>query len=118
MGVPARASRRRAEKPLIATIRPFSAPAPLARERRQLSSVWRRTRRHMPSRRDRYLVVGGLDRQMDTISPLTRRAEARTPDRIAVVGAGRLGTALAAALGAAGVAVEGPPRRHGAGSPP
>ena len=45
---------------------------------------------------------------MDTISPLTRRAEARIPDRIAIVGAGRLGTALTQALGAAGVAVEGP----------
>jgi predicted short-subunit dehydrogenase-like oxidoreductase (DUF2520 family) len=45
---------------------------------------------------------------MDTISPLTRRAEARIPDRIAIVGDGRLGTAMAAALGAAGVAVEGP----------
>jgi predicted short-subunit dehydrogenase-like oxidoreductase (DUF2520 family) len=45
---------------------------------------------------------------MDTISPLTRRAEARIPDRIAIVGAGRLGAAMAAALGAAGVAVEGP----------
>jgi predicted short-subunit dehydrogenase-like oxidoreductase (DUF2520 family) len=45
---------------------------------------------------------------MDTLSPRTRRAEARIPDRIAIVGAGRLGTALAAALGAAGVAVDGP----------
>jgi pyruvate/2-oxoglutarate dehydrogenase complex dihydrolipoamide dehydrogenase (E3) component len=45
---------------------------------------------------------------MDTLSPLTRRAEARVPDRIAIVGPGRLGTALAAALGASGVMVEGP----------
>ena len=45
---------------------------------------------------------------MDTLSPLTRRAEARIPDRIAIVGAGRLGTALAAALSAAGVEVDGP----------
>jgi predicted short-subunit dehydrogenase-like oxidoreductase (DUF2520 family) len=38
-----------------------------------------------------------------------RRAEARTPDRIAIVGAGRLGTALAAALSAtAGIEVDGP----------
>ena len=34
----------------------------------------------------------------DTQTPRTRRAEARIPDRIAIVGAGRLGTALAAAL--------------------
>jgi predicted dinucleotide-binding enzyme len=45
---------------------------------------------------------------MDRLSPLTRRAEARIPDRIAIVGAGRLGTALATALGAAGIEVDGP----------
>jgi predicted short-subunit dehydrogenase-like oxidoreductase (DUF2520 family) len=45
---------------------------------------------------------------MNTLSSRTRRAEARIPDRIAIVGPGRLGTALAAALGAAGVAVDGP----------
>jgi predicted short-subunit dehydrogenase-like oxidoreductase (DUF2520 family) len=45
---------------------------------------------------------------MDELTPLTRRAEARIPDRIAIVGGGRLGTALAAALGAAGVEVDGP----------
>lgn len=44
----------------------------------------------------------------DTQTPLTRRAEARIPDRIAIVGAGRLGTALAAALAAASLDVEGP----------
>lgn len=44
----------------------------------------------------------------DMQPPLTRRAEARIPDRIAIVGAGRLGTALAAALAAAGLDVEGP----------
>ncbi|HWI08796.1 MAG TPA: DUF2520 domain-containing protein [Solirubrobacteraceae bacterium] len=38
-------------------------------------------------------------------------AQARTPGRVAVVGAGRMGTALAAALADAGVAVEGPLRR-------
>jgi predicted short-subunit dehydrogenase-like oxidoreductase (DUF2520 family) len=54
---------------------------------------------------------------MDTPSPLTRRAEARIPDRIAIVGAGRLGTALAAALSAAGVEVEGPLRRDETVSP-
>jgi predicted short-subunit dehydrogenase-like oxidoreductase (DUF2520 family) len=48
---------------------------------------------------------------MDTNSPLTRRAEARISDRIAIVGAGRLGTAVAVALGAAGAMVEGPLRR-------
>ena len=47
----------------------------------------------------------------DTQTPLTRRADARTPDRIAIVGAGRLGTAMAAALGDAGIEVEGPLRR-------
>ncbi|HUR85070.1 MAG TPA: DUF2520 domain-containing protein [Solirubrobacteraceae bacterium] len=47
----------------------------------------------------------------DTQTPLTPRAEARIPDRIAIVGAGRLGTALAAALAEAGIAVEGPLRR-------
>ena len=45
---------------------------------------------------------------MDTPTPLTRRAEARILDRIAIVGTGRLGTALAAALAVAGVEVEGP----------
>ena len=45
---------------------------------------------------------------MDTQTPLTVRAEARTPHRIAIVGAGRLGTALTAALTASGVDVEGP----------
>jgi predicted short-subunit dehydrogenase-like oxidoreductase (DUF2520 family) len=39
---------------------------------------------------------------------LTPRAEARIPDRTAIVGAGRLGHALAAALHAAGLTVEGP----------
>ena len=38
-------------------------------------------------------------------------ATARTPDRVAVVGAGRMGTALAAALADAGITVEGPLRR-------
>jgi predicted short-subunit dehydrogenase-like oxidoreductase (DUF2520 family) len=40
--------------------------------------------------------------------PRTPRAAARILDRIAIVGAGRVGTALAAALGAAGIDVEGP----------
>ncbi|HTN26118.1 MAG TPA: DUF2520 domain-containing protein, partial [Solirubrobacteraceae bacterium] len=43
-----------------------------------------------------------------TQTPSSRRAEARIPDRIAIVGAGRLGGALAAALGGAGLPVEGP----------
>ncbi len=47
----------------------------------------------------------------DIQTPLMRRAEARIPDRIAIVGAGRLGTAMAAALAAAGIDVEGPLRR-------
>jgi predicted short-subunit dehydrogenase-like oxidoreductase (DUF2520 family) len=45
---------------------------------------------------------------MTDTQTLTPRAEARTPDRTAIVGAGRLGSALAAALGAAGLQVEGP----------
>jgi predicted short-subunit dehydrogenase-like oxidoreductase (DUF2520 family) len=45
---------------------------------------------------------------MDRLSPLMRRAEARTPDRIAIVGTGRLGTAVGTALGAAGIEVDGP----------
>jgi len=45
---------------------------------------------------------------MDTPTPRTWRAEARIPHRIAVVGRGRLGTALTAALTAAGVGVDGP----------
>ncbi len=44
----------------------------------------------------------------DTQTTLTRRAEDRISDRIAIVGAGRLGTALAAALSAAGLEVDGP----------
>jgi predicted short-subunit dehydrogenase-like oxidoreductase (DUF2520 family) len=44
----------------------------------------------------------------DTQDPRTRRAEARIPDRIAIVGSGRLGTALAAALRHAGIGVDGP----------
>ena len=39
---------------------------------------------------------------MDTQTTLTRRAEARIPHHTAIVGAGRLGTALAAGLRAAG----------------
>jgi predicted short-subunit dehydrogenase-like oxidoreductase (DUF2520 family) len=54
---------------------------------------------------------------MDTHTPLTRRAEARIPERIAIVGAGRLGTAMAAALGAADIVVEGPLRRDETVSP-
>jgi predicted short-subunit dehydrogenase-like oxidoreductase (DUF2520 family) len=45
---------------------------------------------------------------MDKLPPLTRRAEARIADGITIVGAGRLGTVLAAALGAAGIQVDGP----------
>jgi predicted short-subunit dehydrogenase-like oxidoreductase (DUF2520 family) len=45
---------------------------------------------------------------MDRLSPPTWRAEARTPDRIAIVGAGRLGTAVGTALRAAGIEVDGP----------
>jgi predicted short-subunit dehydrogenase-like oxidoreductase (DUF2520 family) len=44
-------------------------------------------------------------------APSTLPVRARPLDRLAVVGAGRLGTALAAALFAAGVRVEGPLRR-------
>ncbi|HEX8157497.1 MAG TPA: Rossmann-like and DUF2520 domain-containing protein [Solirubrobacteraceae bacterium] len=45
---------------------------------------------------------------MDLTTALTVPAEARFPFCIAVVGAGRLGTALSAALADAGVEVEGP----------
>ena len=48
---------------------------------------------------------------MTTQAPFTLPARAGTPDRVAIVGAGRMGTALAAALGAAGIAVDGPLRR-------
>ncbi len=44
-------------------------------------------------------------------APSTLPARARTRDRVAIVGAGRMGNALAAALTAAGVAVEGPLQR-------
>ncbi len=48
-------------------------------------------------------------------APFTLPAKARTPDAVAIVGAGRMGPALAAALRAAGITVEGPLRR---GEPP
>jgi predicted short-subunit dehydrogenase-like oxidoreductase (DUF2520 family) len=48
---------------------------------------------------------------MTTQASFPLPAEARTPDRLAIVGAGRMGSALAAALAAGGVAVEGPLRR-------
>jgi predicted short-subunit dehydrogenase-like oxidoreductase (DUF2520 family) len=48
---------------------------------------------------------------MTAQASITLPAKAGTPDRIAIVGAGRMGNALAAALAAAGVAVEGPLRR-------
>lgn len=41
-------------------------------------------------------------------APFTLPAQARTLDAVAIVGAGRMGTALAAALCSAGIAVEGP----------
>lgn len=44
-------------------------------------------------------------------APFTLPAQARTPDAVAVVGAGRMGTAMAASLRAAGITVEGPLRR-------
>jgi len=47
---------------------------------------------------------------MTTQAP-TLPAKARISDRIAIVGAGRMGAALAASLRAAGIAVEGPLRR-------
>jgi predicted short-subunit dehydrogenase-like oxidoreductase (DUF2520 family) len=52
-------------------------------------------------------------------APFTLPAKARTPahpDVVAIVGAGRMGTALAAALRGAGIAVEGPLRRGAAPS--
>ena len=54
---------------------------------------------------DRYLPRTGLD-------PLAPKTEHNPLARVAVVGAGRLGTALAAALRAAGTHVEGPLGRH------
>jgi predicted short-subunit dehydrogenase-like oxidoreductase (DUF2520 family) len=45
---------------------------------------------------------------MNTASDFTQPAVTSPPARIAIVGAGRVGTALAAALADAGVAVEGP----------
>ncbi len=45
-------------------------------------------------------------------APSTLPARACTRDRVAIVGAGRMGNALAAALTAAGIAVEGPLQRH------
>ena len=44
-------------------------------------------------------------------APSTVPAPARPPDRVAIVGAGRMGTALAAALADAGIAADGPLRR-------
>ena len=43
-------------------------------------------------------------------APFTLPAKACTPDRVAIVGAGRMGNALSTALDAAGIAVEGPLR--------
>jgi predicted short-subunit dehydrogenase-like oxidoreductase (DUF2520 family) len=48
---------------------------------------------------------------MTTPAPLPLPARASALDRVAIVGAGRMGTALAAALAAAGLAVDGPLRR-------
>lgn len=54
---------------------------------------------------------------MDSTTTLTVPAEARFPLRIAVIGGGRLGTALATALAGAGVEVDGPLTR-GEAPPP
>ncbi|MFP5362909.1 MAG: DUF2520 domain-containing protein [Thermoleophilia bacterium] len=48
---------------------------------------------------------------MTSQAPFTLPARARSLDRVAIVGAGRMGNALAAALRRAGTAVEGPLRR-------
>jgi predicted short-subunit dehydrogenase-like oxidoreductase (DUF2520 family) len=48
---------------------------------------------------------------MTAQASITLPAKEGTPDRIAIVGDGRMGNALATALAAAGVAVEGPLRR-------
>ena len=54
---------------------------------------------------------------MTTQPQMTGRAPTRVVDRIAIVGAGRMGTALAEALTGAGIAVEGPLRRGETPSP-
>jgi predicted short-subunit dehydrogenase-like oxidoreductase (DUF2520 family) len=59
--------------------------------------------------RDRYLTEDWTD--MDTDSDSTLPAGTGLPRRVAVVGAGRLGTSLAAALAGAGIEVTGPLRR-------
>jgi len=48
---------------------------------------------------------------MTTQPQLSLPAQARTPDRLAIVGAGRMGVALAGALSAAAIDIEGPLRR-------
>jgi predicted short-subunit dehydrogenase-like oxidoreductase (DUF2520 family) len=60
--------------------------------------------------RDRYLLEDWTD-TMTTQPQLSLPARARTLDRIAIVGAGRMGTALAGALSAAALDVHGPLRR-------
>ena len=54
---------------------------------------------------------------MTTQPELTLPVQARPLDRIAIVGAGRMGTALAAALAAAGITVDGPLGRDRAVAP-
>jgi predicted short-subunit dehydrogenase-like oxidoreductase (DUF2520 family) len=62
--------------------------------------------------RDRYLTEDWTDMDSDADSRLA--AGTTLAPRVAIIGAGRLGTALTAALGAAGVQVEGPLGREAA----
>lgn len=71
------------------------------------------TRRRQPlahQYRDRYLLEDWTD-TMITQPQLSLPAQASAPDRLAIVGAGRMGTALAGALSAAAIDIEGPLRR-------
>jgi predicted short-subunit dehydrogenase-like oxidoreductase (DUF2520 family) len=62
--------------------------------------------------RDRYLAEDWTD--MDNVSDSKLTAGTRPPRRVGIVGAGRLGTALAAALADAGIDVAGPLGRDAA----
>ena len=76
------------------------------------------TRRRQPLAhhyRDRYLLEDWTD-TMTTQTQLPLPARACAPDRLAIVGAGRMGMALARALSAAAIEFEGPLARGGSPS--